>query len=169
MIILAPWLELFIFSCDCGGSFHLIVIAVSFSHTLSLVFTILCIAHIFFPQPCTMFELLTVSCPLFHSSFFSPFIIIMQRVVGFFLSLFLSLPRSFLTSTDKENMFTLDHFPVWYRRAAENPAGQFLYYMPRQETKGRGHKFIESTYSYTHKHTHAHTHAQTLYAQILLC
>lgn len=51
--------------------------------------------------------------------------------------LFLSLPRSFLTSTDKENMFTLDHFPVWYRRAAENPAGQFLYYMPRQETRGR--------------------------------
>uniref|UniRef100_A0A8P4KDI4 Calcium voltage-gated channel auxiliary subunit alpha2delta 4 n=1 Tax=Dicentrarchus labrax TaxID=13489 RepID=A0A8P4KDI4_DICLA len=42
---------------------------------------------------------------------------------------------SFLTSTDKENMFTLDHFPVWYRRAAEYPAGQFLYYMPRQETR----------------------------------
>ncbi|XP_030004928.1 voltage-dependent calcium channel subunit alpha-2/delta-4 isoform X4 [Sphaeramia orbicularis] len=43
--------------------------------------------------------------------------------------------RSFLTSADKENMFTLDHFPVWYRRAAEYPAGQFLYYMPRQETR----------------------------------
>ncbi|XP_039647363.1 voltage-dependent calcium channel subunit alpha-2/delta-4 isoform X2 [Perca fluviatilis] len=45
--------------------------------------------------------------------------------------------KSFLTSTDKENMFTLDHFPVWYRRASEYPAGQFLYYMPRQETRGR--------------------------------
>ncbi|GLD48449.1 voltage-dependent calcium channel subunit alpha-2/delta-4-like isoform X1, partial [Lates japonicus] len=43
--------------------------------------------------------------------------------------------KSFLTSTDKENMFTLDHFPVWYRRAAEYPAGQFLYYMPRQDTR----------------------------------
>ncbi|XP_036066052.1 voltage-dependent calcium channel subunit alpha-2/delta-4 isoform X3 [Oryzias melastigma] len=43
--------------------------------------------------------------------------------------------RSFLTSTDMENMFTLDHFPVWYRRAAEYPAGQFLYYMPRQDTR----------------------------------
>ncbi|XP_061571000.1 voltage-dependent calcium channel subunit alpha-2/delta-4 isoform X1 [Cololabis saira] len=43
--------------------------------------------------------------------------------------------KSFLTATDKENMFTLDHFPVWYRRAAEYPAGQFLYYMPRQDTK----------------------------------
>ncbi|XP_054910671.1 voltage-dependent calcium channel subunit alpha-2/delta-4 isoform X2 [Poeciliopsis prolifica] len=45
--------------------------------------------------------------------------------------------KSFLTSTDKENMFTLDHFPVWYRRAAEYPIGQFLYYMPRQDTRGR--------------------------------
>ncbi|XP_067437653.1 voltage-dependent calcium channel subunit alpha-2/delta-4 [Thunnus thynnus] len=43
--------------------------------------------------------------------------------------------KSFLSPTDKENMFTLDHFPVWYRRAAEYPAGQFLYYMPRQETR----------------------------------
>ncbi|XP_077400494.1 voltage-dependent calcium channel subunit alpha-2/delta-4 isoform X4 [Vanacampus margaritifer] len=42
---------------------------------------------------------------------------------------------SFLTSTDKENMFTLDHFPLWFRRAAEYPAGQFLYYIPRQETR----------------------------------
>uniref|UniRef100_A0A8C7XY66 Calcium voltage-gated channel auxiliary subunit alpha2delta 4 n=1 Tax=Oryzias sinensis TaxID=183150 RepID=A0A8C7XY66_9TELE len=45
--------------------------------------------------------------------------------------------RSFLTSTDMENIFTLDHFPVWYRRAAEYPAGQFLYYMPRQDTRGQ--------------------------------
>ncbi|XP_040886098.1 voltage-dependent calcium channel subunit alpha-2/delta-4 isoform X2 [Toxotes jaculatrix] len=45
------------------------------------------------------------------------------------------IAKSFLTSTDKENMFTLDHFPVWYRRAAEYPAGQFLYYMPRQDAR----------------------------------
>uniref|UniRef100_A0A8C5HG80 VWFA domain-containing protein n=1 Tax=Gouania willdenowi TaxID=441366 RepID=A0A8C5HG80_GOUWI len=44
--------------------------------------------------------------------------------------------KSFLTPTDSENMFTLDHFPVWYRRATENPAGQFLYYFPQQETRG---------------------------------
>ncbi|XP_024913029.1 voltage-dependent calcium channel subunit alpha-2/delta-4 [Cynoglossus semilaevis] len=43
--------------------------------------------------------------------------------------------RSFLTPKDNENMFTLDHFPLWYRRAAENPPGQFLYYMPRPDTK----------------------------------
>ncbi|XP_075327902.1 voltage-dependent calcium channel subunit alpha-2/delta-4 isoform X1 [Odontesthes bonariensis] len=52
--------------------------------------------------------------------------------------------KSFLTSTDKENMFTLDHFPVWYRRAAENPAGQFLYYMPRQDTRA-GRILISTT------------------------
>ncbi|XP_047431282.1 voltage-dependent calcium channel subunit alpha-2/delta-4 isoform X2 [Mugil cephalus] len=43
--------------------------------------------------------------------------------------------KSFLTSSDKENMFTLDHFPLWYRRASEYPAGQFLYYLPREETR----------------------------------
>uniref|UniRef100_A0A8D3BRG6 Calcium voltage-gated channel auxiliary subunit alpha2delta 4 n=1 Tax=Scophthalmus maximus TaxID=52904 RepID=A0A8D3BRG6_SCOMX len=63
--------------------------------------------------------------------------------------LFSSLPRSFLTSTDKENMFTLDHFPVWYRRAAEYPAGQFLYYMPRQDTRGIGETFTEQTHTQT--------------------
>uniref|UniRef100_A0A672NWG4 Calcium voltage-gated channel auxiliary subunit alpha2delta 4 n=1 Tax=Sinocyclocheilus grahami TaxID=75366 RepID=A0A672NWG4_SINGR len=38
--------------------------------------------------------------------------------------------KKFLSPSDKENIFTLDHFPVWYRRAAENPAGRFLYYVP---------------------------------------
>uniref|UniRef100_A0A8C4NRK0 Calcium voltage-gated channel auxiliary subunit alpha2delta 4 n=1 Tax=Dicentrarchus labrax TaxID=13489 RepID=A0A8C4NRK0_DICLA len=67
---------------------------------------------------------------------------------------------SFLTSTDKENMFTLDHFPVWYRRAAEYPAGQFLYYMPRQETRGRGHTFTEQTHTQTHTDTHKQGHTK---------
>uniref|UniRef100_A0A7N8WLA9 Calcium voltage-gated channel auxiliary subunit alpha2delta 4 n=1 Tax=Mastacembelus armatus TaxID=205130 RepID=A0A7N8WLA9_9TELE len=79
-----------------------------------------------------------------------------ETLVGFSLSLFLSLHRSFLTSTDKENMFTLDHFPVWYRRAAEHPAGQFLYYMPRQDNRGRGDTFT--------KQTHTHRHTNTLFA-----
>ncbi|XP_078798363.1 voltage-dependent calcium channel subunit alpha-2/delta-4 isoform X2 [Oryzias latipes] len=56
--------------------------------------------------------------------------------------------RSFLTSTDMENMFTLDHFPVWYRRAAEYPAGQFLYYMPRQDTRDAFRDY-EADYSAT--------------------
>uniref|UniRef100_A0A8C4NRP8 Calcium voltage-gated channel auxiliary subunit alpha2delta 4 n=1 Tax=Dicentrarchus labrax TaxID=13489 RepID=A0A8C4NRP8_DICLA len=70
------------------------------------------------------------------------------------------IAKSFLTSTDKENMFTLDHFPVWYRRAAEYPAGQFLYYMPRQETRGRGHTFTEQTHTQTHTDTHKQGHTK---------
>uniref|UniRef100_W5K368 Calcium voltage-gated channel auxiliary subunit alpha2delta 4 n=1 Tax=Astyanax mexicanus TaxID=7994 RepID=W5K368_ASTMX len=37
---------------------------------------------------------------------------------------------NFLTRADKENLFTVDHFPIWYRLAAENKPGQFLYYVP---------------------------------------
>ncbi len=101
-------------------------------------------------------------CPLYPTLLFilpslllSPFLAV--KKVGCSLSLFLSLPRSFLTSTDKENMFTMDHFPVWYRRAAEYPAGQFLYYLPRQDTKGRGHTFTEQTHTHTHTRTHTDT------------
>ncbi|XP_062339105.1 voltage-dependent calcium channel subunit alpha-2/delta-4 isoform X1 [Osmerus eperlanus] len=43
--------------------------------------------------------------------------------------------KKFLTKLDKENIFTLDHFPVWYRRAAEYPAGKFLYYIPMGDTR----------------------------------
>ncbi|CAJ1054877.1 voltage-dependent calcium channel subunit alpha-2/delta-4 isoform X3 [Xyrichtys novacula] len=53
--------------------------------------------------------------------------------------------KSFLT--DKENMFTLDHFPLWYRRAAEYPTGKFLYYLPRQDT--RAGRIVVATTSVT--------------------
>ncbi|XP_019895845.1 voltage-dependent calcium channel subunit alpha-2/delta-4 isoform X2 [Esox lucius] len=43
------------------------------------------------------------------------------------------IARKFLTLADKENLFTVDHFPLWYRMAAENPPGRFLYYMPVEE------------------------------------
>nr|XP_060632690.1 voltage-dependent calcium channel subunit alpha-2/delta-4 isoform X1 [Anolis sagrei ordinatus] len=33
----------------------------------------------------------------------------------------------FLTREDKESIFTMDHFPLWYRRAAEHPPGSFVY------------------------------------------
>ncbi|KAL0968117.1 hypothetical protein UPYG_G00262610 [Umbra pygmaea] len=41
--------------------------------------------------------------------------------------------KKFLTPTDKINLFTVDHFPLWYRMAMDNPPGQFLYYMPVEE------------------------------------
>uniref|UniRef100_A0A6Q2YYL8 VWFA domain-containing protein n=1 Tax=Esox lucius TaxID=8010 RepID=A0A6Q2YYL8_ESOLU len=49
------------------------------------------------------------------------------------LRLIFRLHRKFLTLADKENLFTVDHFPLWYRMAAENPPGRFLYYMPVEE------------------------------------
>lgn len=36
--------------------------------------------------------------------------------------------RRFLTATDKDNLFTVDHFPLWYRLAVENTPGSFYYY-----------------------------------------
>ncbi|XP_073803266.1 voltage-dependent calcium channel subunit alpha-2/delta-4 isoform X2 [Danio rerio] len=50
--------------------------------------------------------------------------------------------KKFLTASDKENIFTLDHFPVWYRRAAENPAGRFLYYVPTEDNSGVNGRFV---------------------------
>ncbi|KPP63786.1 voltage-dependent calcium channel subunit alpha-2/delta-4-like, partial [Scleropages formosus] len=43
--------------------------------------------------------------------------------------------KKFLTNSDKESIFTMDHFPLWYRRAAENPPGNFLFYIPREDTR----------------------------------
>ena len=40
----------------------------------------------------------------------------------------LPLDRRFLTATDKDNLFTIDHFPLWYRLAVENTPGSFFYY-----------------------------------------
>ncbi|KAL2093911.1 hypothetical protein ACEWY4_011223 [Coilia grayii] len=49
--------------------------------------------------------------------------------------------KKFLTKTDKKNLFTVDHFPVWYRIAAENTPGKFLFYMPTDEDN-KGEKFV---------------------------
>ncbi|KAM7003256.1 voltage-dependent calcium channel subunit alpha-2/delta-4-like [Tautogolabrus adspersus] len=36
--------------------------------------------------------------------------------------------KKFLTASDKDNLFTMDHFPLWYRLAIENSPGSFFYY-----------------------------------------
>uniref|UniRef100_A0A8D0GQL3 Calcium voltage-gated channel auxiliary subunit alpha2delta 3 n=1 Tax=Sphenodon punctatus TaxID=8508 RepID=A0A8D0GQL3_SPHPU len=38
--------------------------------------------------------------------------------------------QDFLTAEDKENIFNADHFPLWYRRAAEQIPGNFVYSIP---------------------------------------
>ncbi|KAK9976023.1 hypothetical protein ABG768_021248 [Culter alburnus] len=57
--------------------------------------------------------------------------------------------KKFLAPSDKENIFTLDHFPVWYRRAAENPAGRFLYYVPTEDSARVDGRFVIAVTSVT--------------------
>ncbi|CDQ61765.1 unnamed protein product [Oncorhynchus mykiss] len=45
--------------------------------------------------------------------------------------------KKFLTPADKDNLFTMDHFPLWYRLAMENPPGRFLYYMPVEDNDNK--------------------------------
>ncbi|XP_007935221.2 voltage-dependent calcium channel subunit alpha-2/delta-4 [Orycteropus afer afer] len=35
--------------------------------------------------------------------------------------------KKFLTPEDKTSIFTMNHFPLWYRQAAEQPAGSFVF------------------------------------------
>uniref|UniRef100_A0A8B9LDN7 Voltage-dependent calcium channel subunit alpha-2/delta-4-like n=1 Tax=Astyanax mexicanus TaxID=7994 RepID=A0A8B9LDN7_ASTMX len=51
------------------------------------------------------------------------------------------IEKNFLTRADKENLFTVDHFPIWYRLAAENKPGQFLYYVPDDDVN-KGNNMI---------------------------
>lgn len=39
----------------------------------------------------------------------------------------LCVVRDFLTAEDKELVFSADHFPLWYKRAAEQVPGTFIY------------------------------------------
>uniref|UniRef100_A0A3B3ZXI4 VWFA domain-containing protein n=1 Tax=Periophthalmus magnuspinnatus TaxID=409849 RepID=A0A3B3ZXI4_9GOBI len=41
----------------------------------------------------------------------------------------------FLTMGDKDNLFTVDHFPLWYRLAVENTPGSFYYYPINDKVK----------------------------------
>ncbi|KAM6973314.1 voltage-dependent calcium channel subunit alpha-2/delta-4-like [Aplochiton taeniatus] len=53
--------------------------------------------------------------------------------------------KNFLTAKDKENLFTLDHFPLWYRLAIEHPPGRFYYY----PTEDKGVKYVTATTAVT--------------------
>ncbi|XP_024911913.1 voltage-dependent calcium channel subunit alpha-2/delta-4-like [Cynoglossus semilaevis] len=53
--------------------------------------------------------------------------------------------KKFLTASDKDNLFTMDHFPLWYRLAVENTPGSFYYYI----VNDKGVKYIIATTSVT--------------------
>ncbi|XP_040201247.1 voltage-dependent calcium channel subunit alpha-2/delta-4 isoform X3 [Rana temporaria] len=42
--------------------------------------------------------------------------------------------RNFLQYEEKESIFTMDHFPLWYRRAAEHPPGSFVFHVPTDDS-----------------------------------
>uniref|UniRef100_A0A452V2D0 Calcium voltage-gated channel auxiliary subunit alpha2delta 3 n=1 Tax=Ursus maritimus TaxID=29073 RepID=A0A452V2D0_URSMA len=46
------------------------------------------------------------------------------------INLFVGAEQDFLKAGDKENIFNADHFPLWYRRAAEQIPGSFVYSIP---------------------------------------
>ncbi|XP_044272915.1 voltage-dependent calcium channel subunit alpha-2/delta-4 [Varanus komodoensis] len=48
----------------------------------------------------------------------------------------------FLTRADKESIFTMDHFPLWYRRAAEHPSGSFIYSISFEDTAGMNESHV---------------------------
>ncbi|KAL1247516.1 hypothetical protein QQF64_022892 [Cirrhinus molitorella] len=53
--------------------------------------------------------------------------------------------KKFLTPVDKENLFTVDHFPIWYRLAAENKPGQFFFYVPHDDINKGKNTFVAVT------------------------
>ncbi|RXN06896.1 voltage-dependent calcium channel subunit alpha-2 delta-4-like isoform X2 [Labeo rohita] len=53
--------------------------------------------------------------------------------------------KKFLTLVDKENLFTVDHFPIWYRLAAENKPGQFFFYVPHDDINKGKNTFVAVT------------------------
>ncbi|XP_076025867.1 voltage-dependent calcium channel subunit alpha-2/delta-4-like [Genypterus blacodes] len=53
--------------------------------------------------------------------------------------------KRFLTATDKDNLFTIDHFPLWYRLAVENTPGRFYYY----PINDKGVKYVIATTAVT--------------------
>ncbi|XP_072256143.1 voltage-dependent calcium channel subunit alpha-2/delta-4 isoform X5 [Pyxicephalus adspersus] len=48
--------------------------------------------------------------------------------------------KKFLQYEEKESIFTMDHFPLWYRRAAEHPPGSFVFHVPTDDSQDAGPK-----------------------------
>ncbi|XP_029455755.1 voltage-dependent calcium channel subunit alpha-2/delta-4 isoform X2 [Rhinatrema bivittatum] len=52
---------------------------------------------------------------------------------AYWTALALNMSKKFLQPEEKESIFTMDHFPLWYRLAAEHPAGSFVFFLPSEE------------------------------------
>uniref|UniRef100_A0A8C3UR54 Calcium voltage-gated channel auxiliary subunit alpha2delta 4 n=1 Tax=Catharus ustulatus TaxID=91951 RepID=A0A8C3UR54_CATUS len=62
--------------------------------------------------------------------------------------------KKFLTQKDKESIFTMDHFPLWYRRAAEHPPGSFIYSIVSEDDSGNPSLSTEQKESLPHLASH---------------
>lgn len=51
--------------------------------------------------------------------------------------------RRFLTPADEASIFTLDHFPLWYRQAAEQPPGSMVFNLYSAEGPGDLHPKLQ--------------------------
>lgn len=51
--------------------------------------------------------------------------------------------RRFLTPADEASIFTLDHFPLWYRQAAEQPPGSVVFNLYSAEGPGNLHPKLQ--------------------------
>uniref|UniRef100_A0A8C7XLP8 Calcium channel, voltage dependent, alpha2/delta subunit 3 n=1 Tax=Oryzias sinensis TaxID=183150 RepID=A0A8C7XLP8_9TELE len=60
------------------------------------------------------------------------------------INLFIPTDQDFLTAEDKEGVFNADHFPLWYKRAAEQVPGTFVYSIPFS-TGTLSRAFVQST------------------------
>uniref|UniRef100_A0A452RSG1 Calcium voltage-gated channel auxiliary subunit alpha2delta 4 n=1 Tax=Ursus americanus TaxID=9643 RepID=A0A452RSG1_URSAM len=50
--------------------------------------------------------------------------------------------KKFLTPEDEASVFTMDHFPLWYRQAAEQPAGSFVFNLRSAEGPGNAYPCV---------------------------
>ncbi|XP_012371846.2 voltage-dependent calcium channel subunit alpha-2/delta-4 [Octodon degus] len=46
---------------------------------------------------------------------------------AYWTALALNISEKFLTAGDEASIFTMDHFPLWYRQASEQPPGSFVF------------------------------------------
>lgn len=75
--------------------------------------------------------LLNVSLIVTHSPSSQPWLCLMNLILySSPQHRSVSFLRDFLTAEDKEGVFNADHFPLWYKRAAEQVPGTFVYSVP---------------------------------------
>uniref|UniRef100_H2L530 VWFA domain-containing protein n=1 Tax=Oryzias latipes TaxID=8090 RepID=H2L530_ORYLA len=77
--------------------------------------------------------------------------------------------KKFLTLSDKDNLFTIDHFPLWYRLAVENTPGKFYYYPVNDKEPCKCPAVPQQPSSFSLMKTPEHAHSFSAPCQDLSC